>query len=101
MKTHHRLDVTLTLLGPILTRGGMMAEPGIDAPLARDGFRRPMLPFSLIKGKIRDAFRALLPARIPVSTPGWARSARLSRRIAASCDSATSSPRKPGKRPTG
>ena len=35
MKTHHRLDVTLTLLGPILTRGGMMAEPGIDAPLAR------------------------------------------------------------------
>ncbi len=65
MKTHHRLDVTLTLLGPILTRGGMMAEPGIDAPLARDGFRRPMLPFSLIKGKIRDAFRALLPASDP------------------------------------
>ncbi|MDR3636735.1 MAG: hypothetical protein P4L84_23225 [Isosphaeraceae bacterium] len=56
---HYRLDVTLTLLGPILTRGGTTPEAGIDAPLARDGVGRPMLPFSLVKGKVRDAFHDL------------------------------------------
>jgi hypothetical protein len=39
-----------------------MIEPGIDAPIARAGRKRPMLPFSLIKGKIRDAFRTLRTA---------------------------------------
>lgn len=57
MRKHHQLQVELTLLGPILTKGGQTAEPGIDAPLARDALGRPMLPFSLIKGKIVDAFR--------------------------------------------
>ena len=42
-----------------------MIEPGIDAPIARDGRNRPMLPFSLVKGKIRDAFRDLRPADDP------------------------------------
>lgn len=45
MKTHHRLDVTLTLLGPILTRGGMMAEPGIDAPLCATASAGPCCRF--------------------------------------------------------
>lgn len=61
MRTHRRLDVTLTLLGPILTRGGQSAPPGIDAPLARDPFGRPMLPYSLVKGKVVDALRELRP----------------------------------------
>ena len=65
MRKHHRIKVTLTLLGPILTRGGRMIEPGIDAPIARDGRNRPMLPFSLIKGKVRDAFLDLRPANDP------------------------------------
>lgn len=65
MRTHFRLDVTLTLIGPILTRGGHSPPPGIDAPMARDGCGRFMLPFSLIKGKVRDAFRDLRPANDP------------------------------------
>lgn len=59
MKKPHRLKVKLTLVGPILTRGGQTPQPGIDAPLARDPFGRPLLPFSLVKGKVRDAFRHL------------------------------------------
>jgi len=59
MSKHHRLDVKLTLLGPILTHGNDATEPGNDAPMARDAFGRFMLPYSLIKGKILDAFRDL------------------------------------------
>lgn len=65
MRSQYRMDVTLTLLGPILTRGGMTPEPGVDAPAARDAAGRPMLPFSLIKGKLRDAFRDLRPGNDP------------------------------------
>lgn len=61
MSRHYCLDVTLTLLGPLLTRGGEMCEPGIDASLARDGRGRYMLPFSLIKGKVLDALREMCP----------------------------------------
>lgn len=61
MRTHYRVEVTLTLIGPILTRGGQSPAPGIDAPMARDGCGRFMLPFSLIKGKVLDAFRELKP----------------------------------------
>lgn len=59
MRKHFTLNVELTLKGPLLTRGGEMSEPGIDAPLARDRFGRYMLPFSLIKGKVVDAIREL------------------------------------------
>ena len=55
MNKHYTLSVELTLIGPILTAGGEMSDPGIDAPLARDRFGRFMLPFSLIKGKVLDA----------------------------------------------
>ncbi len=61
MRTQHRLNVSLTLLGPILTRGGVADEAGIDAPLARDGLGKPMLPYSLVKGKVLDALRDLRP----------------------------------------
>jgi len=56
-----RLKVELTLLGPILTQSSVAGEPGIDAPVARDAFGRVMLPYSLVKGKILDAFRDLRP----------------------------------------
>ncbi|MBN9119964.1 MAG: hypothetical protein J0I06_12510 [Planctomycetes bacterium] len=59
MRSHYRLEVELTLLGPILTKGGQTAEPGIDAPLARDALGRAMLPYSLVKGKVLDAFHDL------------------------------------------
>ena len=61
MRTHHRLDVSLTLIGPILTHGSDGA-PGIDAPMARDSQGRFLLPFSLVKGKVVDALRELRPA---------------------------------------
>lgn len=63
----HRLDISLTLLGPILTRGTAPGQPGIDAPIARDAAGHAVLPFSLIKGKVRDAFAELLPGdeRVP------------------------------------
>lgn len=60
MRSHHRLHVALTLLGPIITRGGS-SQPGIDAPAARDAHGRVMLPFSLVKGKVLDALRELYP----------------------------------------
>lgn len=55
MNTYYTIQVELTLEGPILTSGGEMSEPGIDAPMARDHLGRFMLPFSLVKGKVRDA----------------------------------------------
>lgn len=59
MKAYYTIQVELTLEGPILTSGGEMSEPGIDAPMARDHLGRFMLPFSLVKGKVRDAFNDL------------------------------------------
>ena len=59
MKKHFALQVQLTLEGPILTAGGVMHEPGIDIPMARDSRGRYMLPFSLIKGKVLDALTEL------------------------------------------
>ncbi len=41
--------------------GGHSAPPGIDAPMARDALDRYMLPFSLVKGKVLDAFCELRP----------------------------------------
>lgn len=55
MNQLQRIDVKITLLGPILTQGNEPTEPGIDAPMARDALGKFMLPYSLVKGKIRDA----------------------------------------------
>jgi hypothetical protein len=78
MKQRYTLDVKLTLIGPILTAGGETAEPGIDAPMARDRHGRWMLPFSLIKGKFLDAVSELrasdftlhskLPRYVPINS---------------------------------
>lgn len=62
MKTQYTLNIKLTLVGPILTAGGEMSDPGIDAPMARDRHGRFMLPFSLIKGKVLDAVSELKAA---------------------------------------
>lgn len=70
MRTHHRLKVELTLLGPILTRGSG-GEPGIDAPMARNAKGQFMLPFSLIKGKVLDALRDLPDNWLTKNQKGW------------------------------
>lgn len=60
------LTVRLRLAGPVLTRATAMGDYGVDAPVARasngDGRGRPILPGSLIKGKLRDAWRELAAA---------------------------------------
>lgn len=55
---HWVLNVTLQLEGPILTAGSEVAQPGIDAAVARDRNGRCMLPFSLVKGRVLEALRA-------------------------------------------
>lgn len=54
-----RLKVELILEGPILTQSSAAAAPGIDAAVARNHEGIVMLPYSLVKGKILDAFREL------------------------------------------
>lgn len=56
--------VTLTLVGPILTRKSTPGAPGIDDAMARrDG--RPMLPYSLVQGRLREAWEEIGAALDP------------------------------------
>ena len=53
-----RLDVTLTLLGPILTKSTTAGLAGIGAAMAQsDG--RYYLPYSLVRGRLRQALEDL------------------------------------------
>jgi len=54
-----RLEVTLTLFGPILTHGSAAGKLGIDAPVATLSDGRCYLPFSLIKGRVRQSWDEL------------------------------------------
>jgi hypothetical protein len=54
-----RLDVTLTLNGPVLTRATAMGAYGVDAPMARGSGRLYALPGTLVKGRLLDAWREL------------------------------------------
>jgi hypothetical protein len=58
---HVRVPVTLTLTGPILTQASAPGALGIDSPVARDGEKRVYLPFSLVKGRIRQSWYELRP----------------------------------------
>lgn len=51
-----QLEVTITVQAPILTKATGMGAHGVDAGLARDAQDNYMLPYSLIKGKLRDAW---------------------------------------------
>lgn len=59
--------IRLRLAGPVLTRATAMGDYGVDAPVARAvaggaGRGRPILPGSLVKGKLCDAWRELVAA---------------------------------------
>lgn len=54
-----RLAVTLTLEGPVLSRATEPGPPGLDSPVARDPKRHPMLPFSLVQGRLRQAWEEI------------------------------------------
>ena len=56
---HVTLTVTLTLKGPILTRSTSGDKPGVDAPMARDSQGRFYLPFSLVRGRLRQTWEEL------------------------------------------
>ncbi len=57
-----RLDVTLTLAGPLMTRSTAAGAYGIDAPMARDMRERLCLAGTLVKGRLRDAWTELRSA---------------------------------------
>lgn len=56
------LGIRLRVAGPVLTRATAMGDYGVDAPVARDHRGRPILPGSLVKGKLREAWRELAAA---------------------------------------
>lgn len=56
MNTLYCFDITLTLQGPILTKATTPASFGLDAAVARDFTTgRPMLPGTLVEGKVRES----------------------------------------------
>ena len=60
---HLRLDVKLTLVGPLFTQATNPGASGIDAVMARDRDGRPYLPYSLVRGKLRQSLEALQNAQ--------------------------------------
>jgi CRISPR/Cas system CSM-associated protein Csm3 (group 7 of RAMP superfamily) len=49
------LKVTLTLIGPILTKSTAIGSPGVDVPAAKNEDGQYYLPGTLIKGKLRHS----------------------------------------------
>lgn len=56
---HVELKVTLELQGPVLTRATAPGLPGLDSPVARNAAGLPILPFSLVQGWLRQAWREI------------------------------------------
>ena len=61
-----RLSIVLSIQGPLLTRSSSMGAPGTDAVAARGTDGTLSIPFSLIKGRLRDSWSQLNRIR-----PGW------------------------------
>jgi hypothetical protein len=60
------LEVTLTvqlgLIGPVLSRATAIGDVGIDAPMARDRDGKYFLAFSLVRGRLRQAWEEIMDA---------------------------------------
>lgn len=56
------LTVRLVLRGPVLTHSTSIGAIGIDAPMARDSDGRYYLPFSLVRGRLRQSWEELQEA---------------------------------------
>jgi hypothetical protein len=71
-----KFDIRLTLRGPILTKSSTPSRFGVDAAVARDADERPIIPGSLIKGRLREALTqldtlgVLTPPATPPGVPG-------------------------------
>lgn len=59
------LTVTLTVVGPVLTRASAGGPLGVDAVAARTPAGRLCLPFSLVKGRLRQAWKEIGTALSP------------------------------------
>lgn len=55
------LEITLTLIGPIITAATPAGAFGMDVPFARDGAGNPFLPYSHVKGKVRESLETISP----------------------------------------
>jgi hypothetical protein len=53
------LKVTLTLEGPVLTKATTAGRYGIDALVARNESNQPIIPRTLVKGRLRQAWEEL------------------------------------------
>ena len=53
------LEITLTLIGPLLTQSSAPGEIGLDAVIARNHKGQAYLPGTLISGKLRQAWEEL------------------------------------------
>jgi hypothetical protein len=63
------IRIMLTLQGPILTEASTAGDPGIDSPFARNYKDQLYIPFSLVKGKLREAWAEL--AEVGISFPSF------------------------------
>src|SRR5215212_10070464 len=54
-----RLHIELTLAAPILTHASTAGKVGVDAAAAKTADGRCLLPFSLIKGRVRQSWDEL------------------------------------------
>lgn len=52
-----KCSVTLTLQGPFLTKSPAAAALGVDAPLHRNKAGKPIIPWTLIKGRLRHTLK--------------------------------------------
>lgn len=57
--TQIKLEVTLTLIGPVLTQSSAAGDLGVDSPIARLTTGECFLPYSLIKGRLRQSWDEL------------------------------------------
>ncbi len=58
------IKIILNVQGPILTGASTAGDPGIDSPFARNHRDELYIPFSLVKGKLREAWTELCGAGI-------------------------------------
>jgi CRISPR/Cas system CSM-associated protein Csm3 (group 7 of RAMP superfamily) len=65
----YRAEVTITILGPLLTKSSTPGAYGVDSVCARDADGRFILPWTMVKGRIRDAWRELYGLTPPPVLP--------------------------------
>jgi RAMP superfamily len=54
------MKTTIRILGPLLTRASEPGPIGVDLPAVRNRAEEPILPFSLVRGRLRQSFEELV-----------------------------------------